>query len=161
MISLLGSLLGFGTSIIPEVIGFFKQKQANEQELLMLEAKAKYAEQISKLKIQELDVQAEIQETKGLYEHDKSIDAGGFINALRGSVRPVLTYMFVLAYLSTKGAMIYAMIAVQNLDWTIAIDMAWREETDGVIFASIISFWFGTRAMSKARAWQQDKKQAK
>ena len=60
MISLLGSLLGFGTSIIPEVIGFFKQKQANEQELLMLEAKAKYAEQISKLKIQELDVQAEI-----------------------------------------------------------------------------------------------------
>ena len=26
MISLLGSLLGFGTSIIPEVIGIFKQK---------------------------------------------------------------------------------------------------------------------------------------
>ena len=158
MISLLGSLLGFGTSIIPEIMGFFKQKQANEQELAMLEAKAKYADQISKLKIEELDKQAEIQETKGLYEHDKSIDAGGFINGLRGSVRPVLTYMFVLAYLSTKGAMIYAMIAVQNLDWTIAIDMAWREETDGVIFASIISFWFGTRAMSKARAWQQDKK---
>jgi|TARA_Y100000296_G_C5149998_1_gene245865 hypothetical protein len=158
MISLLGSLLGFGTSIVPEIMGFFKQKQANEQELAMLEAKAKYADQISKLKIEELDKQAEIQETKGLYEHDKSIDAGGFINGLRGSVRPVLTYLFVLAYLSTKGAMIYAMIAVQNLDWTVAIDMAWKEETDGVIFASIISFWFGTRAMSKAKAWQQDKK---
>ena len=158
MISLLGSLLGFGTSIIPEVIGYFKQKQANEQELAMLEAKAKYADQMAKLKLEELDAQAEIQETKGLYEHDKSIDAGGFINGLRGSVRPVLTYLFVLAYLSTKGAMIYAMIAVQNLDWTNAIDMAWREETDGVIFSAIISFWFGNRAMSKARAWQQDKK---
>ena len=158
MISLLGRLLGFGTSIIPELIGYFKQKQANEQELAMLEAKAKYADQMAKLKLEELDAQAEIQETKGLYEHDKSIDAGGFINGLRGSVRPVLTYLFVLAYLSTKGAMIYAMIAVQNLDWTNAIDMAWREETDGVIFSAIISFWFGNRAMSKARAWQQDKK---
>ncbi len=158
MISLLGSLLGFGTSIIPEVIGIFKQKQADSHQLKMLEAKAKYADQMSKLKVAELDAQAEIEETKGLYEHDKSIDAGGFINGLRGSVRPVLTYMFVLAYLSTKGAMIYAMIAVQDLDWTAAIDMAWREETDGVIFSAIISFWFGNRAMSKARAWQQDKK---
>ena len=158
MISLLGSLLGFGTSIIPEVVGYFKQKQANDQELAMLEAKAKYADQMAKLKIQELDAKAEIEETKGLYKHDQSIDAGGFINGLRGSVRPVLTYLFVLAYLSTKGAMIYAMIAVQNLDWTVAIDMAWREETDGVIFSAIISFWFGNRAMSKARAWQADKK---
>ena len=58
MISLLGSLLGFGTSIIPEVIGYFKQKQANEQELAMLEAKAKFADQMAKLKIQELDAKA-------------------------------------------------------------------------------------------------------
>jgi hypothetical protein len=124
----------------------------------MLEAKAKYADQISKLKIAELDAQAEIEETKGLYEHDRSIDAGNFINALRGSVRPVVTYLFLLAYLATKGVMIYAMIAVQNLDWTVAIDMAWREETDGVIFSAIISFWFGNRAMSKARAWRQGEK---
>ncbi len=158
MISLLGTLLGFSTSIIPEVLGYFKQRQANEQELRMLEAKAKYADQISKLKVAELDAQAEIEETKGLYEHDKSIDAGGFINGLRGSVRPVVTYLFLLAYLTTKGVMIYAMIAIQDLDWTVAIDMAWREETDGVIFSAIISFWFGNRAMSKARAWQQDKK---
>ena len=158
MISLLGSLLGFGTSIIPEVIGIFKQKQADAHQIKMLEAKAKYADQISKLKVAELDAQAEIEETKGLYEHDKSIDAGGFINGLRGSVRPVVTYLFLLAYLTTKGVMIYAMIAIQDLDWTVAIDMAWREETDGVIFSAIISFWFGNRAMSKARAWQQDKK---
>ena len=158
MISLLGSLLGFGTSIIPEVIGIFKQKQADAHQLKMLEAKAKYADQMSKLKIAELDAQAEIEETKGLYEHDKSIDSGAFINGLRGSVRPVVTYLFLLAYLTTKGVMIYAMIAIQDLDWTAAIDMAWREETDGVIFSAIISFWFGNRAMSKARAWQQDKK---
>ena len=65
MISLLGTLLGFGTSIVPEVLGYFKQQQANKQELAMLEAKATYASQLSELKVKELDAQAEIEETKG------------------------------------------------------------------------------------------------
>jgi len=160
MISLLGTLMGFGTSIIPEILGFFKQKQADKHELNMLEAKAQYADQISKLKIQELDAEAEIAETKGLYEHDRSIDAGGFINGLRGSVRPIITYMFFLMFASVKGTMIYAMIANQNLDWTLAIETAWDNET-AAIFSAIIAFWFGNRAMSKARAWQIERKQLK
>ena len=32
------------------IMGFFEKKQANKQELLMLEAKAKYASELSKLK---------------------------------------------------------------------------------------------------------------
>ena len=152
MISLLGTLMGFGTSIVPEILGYFKQKQANEQQLKMLEAKAKYADQISKLKIEELDAEAEIAETKGLYEHDRRIDAGGFINGLRGSVRPVITYMFFLMFASVKGTMIYAMISNQNIDWTMAVDTAWDDET-AAIFSAIVAFWFGNRAMSKARAW--------
>ena len=66
MISLLGSLLGFGTSFMPNVLGFFEKKQANKQELLMLEAKAKYASELSKLKLQEIDAQADIEEAKAL-----------------------------------------------------------------------------------------------
>mgnify|MGYP003628884986 CR=1 FL=1 len=138
MISLLGTLLGFGTSIVPEVLGYFKQKQANEQELNMLEAKAKYASQLSELKLKELDAEADIQETKSIYEHDRTIDASPFIDSLRGSVRPVITYLFFLAN--------------QNLDWTVAIEMAWDSETQA-IFSAIIAFWFGNRAMSKARKY--------
>ena len=160
MISLLGTLLGLGTSIVPEVIGFFKQKQADKHDLEMLEAKAKYADQMSKLKIKELDSEAEIAETNGLYEHDRSIDAGGFVNGLRGSVRPVITYMFFLMFAAVKGTMIYAMITNQNLDWTIAIETAWDSDT-AAVFSAIIAFWFGNRAMSKARAWQVEKKQLK
>ncbi|MGB1649904.1 MAG: hypothetical protein ACPHEP_02650 [Acidimicrobiales bacterium] len=151
MISLLGTLLGFGTSIVPEVLGYFKQQQANKQELAMLEAKAKYAAQLSELKVKELDAQAEIEETKGLYEHDRSIDAGGFVNALRGSVRPILTYLFFIAFASVKGVMIYAMIENQNIDWVTAVESAWDDETQA-IFSAIIAFWFGNRAMSKAHA---------
>jgi len=151
MISLLGTMLGFGTSIVPEVLGYFKQQQANKQELAMLEAKAKYAAQLSELRVKELDAQAEIEETKGLYEHDRSIDAGGFVNALRGSVRPILTYLFFIAFASVKGVMIYAMIENQNIDWVTAVESAWDDETQA-IFSAIIAFWFGNRAMSKAHA---------
>ena len=157
MISLLGTLLGFGTSIVPEVLGFFKQKQANAQELAIIEAKAKYAEQLSTLKIQELDAQDEIEETYGRYAHDRSTDAGGFVNALRGSVRPVLTYLFFIAFASVKGVLVYAMISNQNIDWVTAVQLAWDDETQA-IFSAIIAFWFGNRAMSKARSHISSKK---
>ena len=156
MISLLGTLLGFGTSIVPEVLGYFKQKQADEQEIKMLESKAKYASQLSTLKIQELDAQAEIEETKGLYAHDAGIDAGGFVNGLRGSVRPVITYLFFALFAAVKGTLIYALIANQNVEWTVAIQSAWDQETQA-IFSAILAFWFGHRGMSKSRAYFKDK----
>ena len=151
MISLLGTLLGFGTSIVPEILGYFKQSQVNKQELAMLEAKAKYAEQLSTLKIQELDAQAEIEETKGLYAHDRSIDAGGFVNGLRGSVRPIITYAFFILFCTIKGVTLYAMVTTHGMDLSAGMLSIWDDETQA-IFSAIIAFWFGNRAMSKARA---------
>jgi len=151
MISLLGTLLGFGTSIVPEVLGYFKQQQANKQELAMLEAKATYASQLSELKVKELDAQAEIEETKGLYAHDRAIDAGGFVNALRGSVRPVLTYAFFTLFATIKGVTLYTMVSTQGMDLSAGMLAIWDEETQA-IFSAIIAFWFGNRAMSKAHA---------
>ena len=156
MISLLGTLLGFSTSIIPEVLGYFKQRQANEQELLMLEAKAKYADKLSELKIKELDAQADISEAENIYKHDQSLDAGPFVNGLRGSVRPVITYLFFAMFASVKGTLIYALIANQNVEWTVAIQSAWDQETQA-IFSAILAFWFGHRGMSKSRAYFKDK----
>lgn len=157
MISLLGTLLGFGTSIVPEVLGYFKQNQANKQELLMLEAKAKYAEQLSTIKVAELDAQAEIEETKGLYAHDAGIDAGGFVDGLRGSVRPVITYAFFILFCTIKGVTLYSMVSTSGMDLTAGMLEIWDEETQA-IFSAIIAFWFGNRAMSKARAWQQGRR---
>ena len=93
MMTLLGSLLGFGTSFLPEVLNFFKKSQENKHELQKMQLEMELMAKRSELKIQELDKEAEIKETEGLYQHD-SVNAGGFINALRGSVRPIITYAF-------------------------------------------------------------------
>jgi len=151
MITLLGSLLGFGTSIVPEILGFFKQGQENKQELAMLEAKAKYAEALSSLKLEELDAKAEIVETEKLYEHDMALAArGGWVVSLQASVRPVITYLFMLTFLVVEGGIVYSLLTTQGADWVTALQAAWTEDVQA-IFAAILSFWFGNRAMSKAR----------
>jgi len=75
MLSLLGAALGFGTSIIPSILDLFQQKQKDAQELKMLEAKGKYAEQLSSLKLDELDAKADIAETEGIYASMRAANA--------------------------------------------------------------------------------------
>ena len=152
MITLLGSLLGFGTSIVPEILGFFKQGQANKQELLMLEAKAQYAQALSSMQLEELDAKAEIVETEKLYEHDMALAArGGWVVSLQASVRPVITYLFMATFIAVEGGLVYSLIANQNVDWPTALESAFGDE-EMAMFSAILSFWFGNRAMSKARA---------
>ena len=147
MMSLLGSLLGFGTSFLPEVLNFFKAGQEHKQKLETMKLQAELMEKRSALKLQELDKQADIAETKGIYEHDRSIDAGGFVNALRGSVRPVITYAFFLMFAATEVVIIVKVMETGG-DWKDAVELMWTPETQG-LFAAIMSFWFGNRAVSK------------
>ena len=104
MMALLGSLLGFGSSFLPEVLSYFKANQVQKHRMEMMQLETQLAQKRSEMKLVELDKQADIAETKGLYEHDRSIDAGGFINALRGSVRPVITYAFFRIVRSHQGS---------------------------------------------------------
>ena len=89
--ALLGSLLGFGSSFLPSVLDYFKANQQQKHRIEMMQIETELAQKRSEMKLVELDKKADIEETRGLYEHDRSIDAGGFINALRGSVRPIVT----------------------------------------------------------------------
>jgi hypothetical protein len=147
MMSLLGSLLGFGTSFLPEVLNFFKAGQEHKQKLETMKLEAELMEKRSALKLQELDKKADIAETEGIYAHDRSIDAGGFVNALRGSVRPVITYAFFLMFAATEAVIIVKVLETGG-DWKDAVELMWTDETAG-LFAAIMSFWFGNRAVSK------------
>lgn len=147
MMSLLGSVLGFGSSFLPEVLNFFKQNQAHKHNMERMQLETELLEKKSALRLEELDKTAEIEETKGLYEHDRTIDAGGVINALRGSVRPVITYFFFLMFVATEIVIMLKVLESGN-DWMMAVELLWTEETQG-LFAAVMSFWFGSRAVSK------------
>ena len=143
MISLIGSLLGFASGVVPEIVGYFRKQQDHEFELELYAAKAKYAEALTANKLKELDLKAEIQELKSLYEHDQTLKTSStFISALRASVRPVITYFFFFTFVGVELSVIF------NLVDPSLIDKIWSDNTAG-LFAAVLSFWFGSRAMSK------------
>ena len=143
MISLIGSLLGFASGVVPEIVGYFRKQQDHEFELELYAAKAKYAEALTANKLKELDLKAEIQELKSLYKHDQTLTTdNGFISALRASVRPVITYFFFFTFVGVELSVIF------NLVEPALIDKIWSDNTAG-LFAAVLSFWFGSRAMSK------------
>ncbi|MBL0319353.1 MAG: hypothetical protein IPP74_08720 [Alphaproteobacteria bacterium] len=87
-------------------------------------------------KLEETNAQADIAESQALY---KTYTSGiGWVDALNGTVRPVIAYSFFILYATVK-----VMHFSTNLPW-----LLWTEE-DQAIFSGIISFYFGQRAMSK------------
>ena len=101
----------------------------------------------SELKIKELDAQADITESEEIYKHD-TIDSGKFINALRGSVRPVITYAFFGLFVAIKVTALMSLLNQTGVSLNMALDTVWDDQTAG-LFAAIMSFWFGNRAVSK------------
>ena len=137
MLSLIGTIVGFISSVLPAIVDLFRAKQEQKYEL----------EKLRLLREIELD-KTNSEALKAIYEHDSKLDSGGdesgnkWIEGLRASVRPVVTYLFLLLFLSIK------LISAWDLGWSFALDLLWDEETQ-VLFAAIISFWFGSRAMHR------------
>ena len=147
MMTIIGSLLGFGTSFLPEVLNYFKRGQEQKYELQRMQMEMELMAKRSELNIAELDKEAEIKETEGLYKHD-DVDAGGFINALRGSVRPIITYCFFGLFVAIKVTALLSLMNQTGVSLNMALGTIWDDQTAG-LFAAIMSFWFGNRAVSK------------
>lgn len=150
MSALLGSLLGFGGSIVPAITDYFSKKQDQKFELQKMEKQAELIKNGYTHEMQMFEQQANDKEHERLIEHDISINQGtGFISALQKSVRPVITYSFFILFATVEITLLQKAMAL-NLPFNEALSAVWDEDTKA-IFAAIISFWFGNRAIEKAR----------
>lgn len=148
--TLLGSLIGFGGSAIPSIIDIFKTKSDNKQELAKIRLQAELRAQGMDFELQMYEKQAADKENERLIAHDIAISkSGGFIGGLQRSVRPVITYAFFALFATIQIVMLMEAMS-SNVPFNEAIVVLWTEETQA-IFASIVSFWFGSRAMDKGR----------
>ena len=73
-----------------------------------------------------------------------------WVDALAGTVRPVITYAFFALFAAVKGSALYVLIAVEGMLLAQALPQIWDPETQA-LFAAVMSFWFGQRALAKAR----------
>jgi len=147
MLSLLGTLLGFGTSIIPSIFDMWKEKSKRAADLEELKLRAELQQRGIDLNIKMIEAQANAEEAKGLYDQDASLKGSPWIETMRASVRPVITYVFFILFVLIK---VCALIALLRLGTSVvdSIPKLWDEETAG-LFSAVVAFWFGNRAFSK------------
>ena len=143
MLTLLGSILGFIGSIVPEFFKITQDKRDKSHELEILKLQLEQQKQGASERLEVINTQAEIAETQNIY---KTFYSGNqSTDKLNSLVRPVIALGFFGLYCLLKVMAYYAITAAP---FTIIYQTLWTEE-DAAIFAGIISFYFGNRAMSK------------
>jgi hypothetical protein len=147
ILSLLSPLFGILGSLLPSVVKIFERKQEIKYELDMAKITAEAGKYTAEVQYDIEAIKANSIERQSLYDHDKSLDGGKFINALRASIRPIITYSFFLLFVAVKVAAAYVMI-VNGQDIPTMLDAVWDVDTMS-LFSTIIAFWFGSRVMEK------------
>ncbi len=148
MITLLGSLLGFFGALFPEIIKLFKDFHDKKHELAILDRQMELQKLGLSQRLEEIRTTADIAEAEAIY---RTYNTGvHWVDALNGSVRPVLAYSFFILYASVKLIQINKAYEHLQTSYYDFLAIIWNIE-DQAIFAGIISFYFGQRAMSKIR----------
>jgi len=147
MLALLSPLFGILGSLLPSVVRIFERKQEIKYEIELTKIKLDAAKQQADINYSIEMVKADSQLRQSALDHDKSIDGGWFINALRASIRPVITYTFFFLFVGVKVAAAYVMLSTgQSVPQM--LQAVWDVETMS-LFSTIIAFWFGSRVMEK------------
>jgi hypothetical protein len=146
MMTLLATLLGFISSMFPDLLKLWKDGADRKHELEILKLQLEQQKQGHVNRLEEIQIAADSFESKALY---KTYSIGiKWVDALNGTVRPVLAYSFFMLYAAVKYAQITILLgSISIMD---AFGLIWHSE-DQTIFAGIISFYFGQRAMGKLR----------
>ena len=144
MLSLLGSLLGFGTSIVPKIFDMIQDGKDKQHELEMMSAQIDQQKALGEIKLQHLHVEADIRESEALLKHSAKLQrhASPWVTNLAASVRPIVTYLL--------------FIELFALTWLVALDMITLEMYGKIfnselqaVWAAVVSFWFGSRTMAR------------
>ena len=160
MMTMVSTFLSFLAGGLPKILEIFQDRQDKKHELALVAAQKErelaLAERgfiaqarVEEIKLEQIQTQTAGEERQALYQHDMEIGKGAsqwMIN-LRASVRPVVTYIFVLELVAINIAGVWS---AYNTGVPFAAAMAEVFSDDEMlILSSIIAFWFGTQAFGK------------
>jgi hypothetical protein len=159
MMTMLSTFLSFLAGGLPKILEFFQDRQDKSHELAILrmqkERELELAargfqaqERIEEIKTEQVLAETYAQERVALYKHDEAIGKGAsqWIINLRASVRPVVTYIFVLELVVLNATGVWYAYST-GIPFAIAMDNIFGTE-EMMILSSIIAFHFGGRAFN-------------
>ena len=160
MMTMISTFLSFLAGGLPKILSIFQDRQDKKHELALVAAQKErelaLAERgliaqarVEEIKLEQIQTQTAGEERQALYAHDIEIGKGAsqwMIN-LRASVRPVVTYIFVLELVALNVAGVWYAYTT-GIPFAIAMENVFSDD-EMAILASIIAFHFGGRAFSQ------------
>ncbi len=173
MLSLLSTLGGLLISGLPSLLSFFQNKadQHHERELAKVQAEKELAlakegfiaqARIEEIKLEQVALQtnaqmaeAESKMTMGAQKHDEAVlsRASKWVASYVGTVRPTVTYIFVVELVLVNTFMCYYMYTHPGLINSVEDVIRYSElvfsSDEMSMLGGIIGFWFGSRGWAK------------
>jgi hypothetical protein len=173
MLSLISTLGGLLISGLPKLLEYFQNKADQKHELALAQvqterelalAAAGFAAQakIEEIRTEQVAMQtnaqiaeAEAAMTQGAQEHDKAVlaKASTWVANYIGTVRPTITYIFVLELVLINGWLAwyvwYNNKMITSMDDLIRFSDIIFSADEMAMLGGIIGFWFGSRNWSK------------
>ena len=159
MMTLVSTFLSFLAGGLPKILTIFQDRQDKKHELALVAAQKErelaLAERgfiaqarVEEIKLEQIQTQTAAEERQALYQHDIEIGKGAsqWIINLRASVRPVVTYIFVLELVVLNATGVWYAYST-GIPFAIAMDNIFGSE-EMMILSSIIAFHFGGRAFN-------------
>ena len=148
LLTLLSPFLGILGSLLPSIVRIFEMKEQMKYNLELNKIQIEAATQNAQITLAIEDAKAGVADAESVRSFDNNIDGGRFINALRASIRPVVTYTFFITFIAIKLAVVTVMI-YNGESMTAMIGAVWDQDTMA-LFGAVMGFWFGTRMLEKA-----------
>jgi len=160
MMTLISTLLGFASGGLPKVLDFVQDRGDKKHELALMAANREREIALAKegfiaqaaveeIKTEQIAMQTQAQEKLAMWKHDMKIGEGAstWVINLRASVRPIVTYIFVLLLVVVDVAGIWYAYST-GVPFATAMDMVFSDDEMSIL-AAIIAFWFGSQAFNK------------
>jgi hypothetical protein len=166
MLSLFSTLGGLLISGLPKLLDFFQNKADQKHELalarvqveLQLQMMAKgfaAQERMEEIRTDQIAMETDAQMTVAAYDHDKKImeEASRWVVNFVGTVRPMVTYIFVLELCAINAWIAYYVYSnprlVLSMEDLIRVSDIIFSTDEMAMLGGIIGFWFGSRSWSK------------
>lgn len=166
MLSLFSTLGGILLGGLPKLLDYFQAKQDQKHELALARAQSErelalaaqgFAAQakVEEIRSDQIAMQTEAAMTQGAQEHDKKVleKASKWVANYIGTVRPTVTYLFVLELLAINGFLAFYLWShpelIKSIDDVIKYSELIFSSDEMSMLGGIIGFWFGSRGFKK------------
>jgi hypothetical protein len=166
MLSLISTLGGLLISGLPKLLEFFQNKADQKHELALARvqterelqmAAAGFAAQlkIEEVRTEQVAMETDARMTEAALAHDAKVleKASTWVSSYVGTVRPTVTYIFVLELVAINAFMAWYLYQqpglITSIDDVIRYSDLIFSSDEMAMLGGIIGFWFGSRQWSK------------